>query len=221
MPRSFIITCPPLRFNENNLWRSKKTLTTTFCMCYNMEMSSIIGHSFFERSAVVVAKDLIGCVLVCKQTINGKTLTHRLRITETEAYEGPKDRASHAFRGKTARNAPMFGKAGHWYVYFVYGIHWLLNVTTGAENHPGAVLIRGLDGISGPARLTKALGIDRAHNTLPAVRKSLLWIESPKGVKLLPREKIIRTARIGVAYAGPVWSKKKYRFVTLQKSQGK
>ena len=64
-------------------------------------------------------------------------------ISEVEAYDGPRDKASHASRGLTPRNRPMFGDAGHFYVYFTYGIHWLVNITTGPRGYPAAVLFRG------------------------------------------------------------------------------
>ena len=169
-------------------------------------MSRALPNSFFNRSAVVVARDLIGCSLV--RHLRNRTL--RLLITETEAYEGPHDRASHASRGRTKRNAVMFGKAGVFYVYFVYGMHWMLNVVTGKEGYPAAVLIRGVEGINGPARVTKKLSITGAFTGKPVNRKTGLWFEGRE--KILSRH-IAKTARIGVAYAGPVWSKKQYRFV--------
>lgn len=132
-------------------------------------------------------------------------------IIETEAYDGFEDKASHASRGETPRNKVMFGEAGVWYVYFVYGMHHMLNIVTGAKGYPSAVLIRGVEGISGPARLTKALGIDRAMNEQKAERKSGLWIED-RGV-IVPKNRIERTPRIGVAYAGEEWAEKPWRFV--------
>jgi len=123
-------------------------------------------------------------------------------ITEVEVYDGFKDRASHASRGKTARNYLMFGAPGHWYVYFTYGVHWMLNIVTREKGYPAAVLIRGAcpirdrslqataapgarisNGINGPARLTKALEIGRVMNGLSATKKSGLWIED-RGYKL-------------------------------------
>ena len=134
-------------------------------------------------------------------------------ITETEAYDGFNDKASHASRGRTARNSIMFGPAGHAYVYFVYGIHWMLNVVTGPKDYPAAVLIRGLEGLNGPARLTKALGIDKSLNGKLLGKTSGLWIE-PRTVRI-PPSKIKASPRIGVDYAGPIWSKKKWRFTLM------
>lgn len=173
-------------------------------------MSGVLKQNFFNRPTLVVAKELLGCFL-CRQ-IGKKTI--RLKITEVEAYDGPKDKASHSHRGKTARNTPMFGEAGKFYVYFTYGIHWMLNVVTGPENYPAAILIRGTDEVVGPARLTKFLSIDKSFNEKPATRKTGLWFEerkekvNPKTIKQMPR--------VGVAYAGPVWSKKPYRFVLVE-----
>lgn len=174
-------------------------------------MSKPLSRSFFERSAVAVARDLLGCTLVRKR---GKTLA-RLPITETEGYEGPHDLGSHASRGKTARNEAMFGPAGVWYVYFVYGNHWMLNVVTGKRGHPAAVLIRCVGEYGGPGRLTKALGIDKSFNSKPAARSTGLWLEQGKRVSA---RDIKRTPRIGIDYAGPVWSKKPYRFVLKKPS---
>jgi DNA-3-methyladenine glycosylase len=104
----------------------------------------------------------------------------------------------------------MFGPAGVWYVYFIYGVHWMLNAVTDDEGYPAAVLIRGAGAWSGPARLTKALAIDKSFNSRPISSTSALWIED-RGFKV-PRESIRRTARIGVDYAG-AWAQKPYRFV--------
>lgn len=138
-------------------------------------------------------------------------------ICEVEAYVGPEDKASHARSGKTARNFPMFGEAGRWYVYFTYGMHWMLNIVTGPEDFPAAVLIRGVDGINGPARITKFLKIDKRFNNKPASRRTGLWIAAPSGRASLQkfgagRLKIRKTPRIGIAYAG-AWAKKPLRLV--------
>jgi DNA-3-methyladenine glycosylase len=105
----------------------------------------------------------------------------------------------------------MYGPGGVWYVYLCYGVHEMLNLVTGPRDRPAAVLIRGVVGANGPGRLTKALKIDRRLNGALAAPASGLWIED-RGVRA-PRGAILATPRIGVAYAGPVWSKKPWRFV--------
>jgi DNA-3-methyladenine glycosylase len=171
---------------------------------------SPLGRNFFEREAEDVALDLIGCYLVRKR---GRSLIKR-RITEAEAYVGPQDLACHAARGRTLRTEPMFGPAGTLYVYLVYGMHWMLNVVTGPVNYPAAVLIRSVDTISGPGRLTRKLGITGALNNLVATTQNGIWFA--KDARLGPVQ-VMRSARVGVEYAGPVWSIKPYRFVAIAK----
>jgi len=98
----------------------------------------VLDSKFFDRSAEDVAHDLIGCRLCWRK--GDQTLSRT--ITETEAYIGPEDLASHAARGRTKRNEVMFGPPGTFYVYFVYGMHWMLNVVTGPIGYPAAVLER-------------------------------------------------------------------------------
>ena len=167
-------------------------------------MRIVLRQDFFNRPTLKVASELLGKFLV--RNIGGKTIA--LMITEVEAYTGHNDMASHAARGKTPRNAPMFGEAGYWYVYFTYGMHWMLNIVTEKKDYPAAILIRGVSGISGPARLTKFLHIDKKLNNHPASRESGLWIED-RGVKISPRQ-ISKSKRVGVDYAG-VWKNKLWR----------
>jgi DNA-3-methyladenine glycosylase len=101
----------------------------------------VLDSKFFDRSAEAVAHDMIGCRLCWRKGYQTLSRT----ITETEAYTGPDDLASHASRGRTKRNEAMFGPPGIFYVYFVYGMHWMLNVVTGPIGYPAAVLIRGVD----------------------------------------------------------------------------
>jgi DNA-3-methyladenine glycosylase len=159
-------------------------------------------------------------------------------IVETEAYVGPHDKASHAHRGKTKRNEVMFGPSGHWYVYFTYGMHHMLNLVTGKDGYPSAVLIRGIvpvpaedlidpqnpyanvlknlsirkkkKSLIGPGRLTKALKITKALNGKPASMASGLWIED-RGIEIPPRI-IQRTPRIGIGYAEE-WVSKPLRYI--------
>lgn len=166
----------------------------------------ILKEKFFDRPTLAVAKDLLGKYLV--RRYRGKIIS--AMITEVEAYDGLKDKASHASRGMTPRNKIMFGPAGYWYVYFTYGMHWILNIVTGKEGYPAAVLIRGIEGINGPARVTKFLRIDKKLNGKKADKRNGLWIED-RGIRIKP-SRIKKSPRIGVDYAGPVWAKKAYRF---------
>ena len=161
-----------------------------------------------SKKTVVLARGLLGKVLV--RARHGRETA--VLITEVEAYDGPRDRASHAHadRGRTTRNAVMFGPGGQWYVYLCYGVHEMLNLVTGPRDYPAAILIRGVEGVSGPGRVTRALGIDRKLNATAAARASGLWIED-RGVRV-PSRLIHATPRIGVDYAGPVWAGKKWRF---------
>ena len=171
-------------------------------------MQSVLHQNFFNRPTLVVAHDLLGKFLVC-QTEKGIA---RAMITEVEAYDGPRDKACHASKGLTERTAPMFGPAGHWYVYMIYGMYRMLNVVTGKEGYPAAVLIRGVLEVEGPGKLTKKFGIDKRFNALPAIQKTGLWIEE-RGV-VIPEKRIKRTPRIGVEYAGE-WAKKEWRFLYI------
>ena len=155
-----------------------------------------------------VAKELLGKYLVRK--IGNKII--REKITETEAYVGPHDLACKSSRGKTEGNKIMYEEAGTIYVYFTYGMHWMLNIVTEEKDFPSAVLIRGTEVTSGPARLTKALSIDKKLNGLKLGEKSGLWIEEnlkTKNSKL----KISKTPRIGIDSSGPIWANKPYRFI--------
>lgn len=172
-----------------------------------------LERDFFARYTPVVAKELIGNVLV--RAIDGVIMSGR--IVEAEAYRGSEDPASHAYRGMTKRNAVMFGEAGHSYVYFTYGNHHLLNFTTETEGTPGAVLIRALEPIegvremlrnrgitdvgeasNGPGKLTKAMLIDLHLNAEDIVTSPRLYVR-----KVRRRDfKVRSTSRIGIGEGG-------------------
>lgn len=167
-----------------------------------------VPHEFFNRKTLIVAKELLGKYLVRK--VDGQII--REKITEIEAYIGPHDLACHASRGKTFRNTPMFNKPGTIYVYFTYGMHWMLNIVTEEEGFPSAVLIRGTKSFSGPGRLTKNLKIDKALNNQKLGAKSGLWIEYPSYKLSAKSYKLIRTPRIGINSTPEPWLSAPYRF---------
>jgi len=159
-----------------------------------------LGRPFFKGDTVEVAKRLLGCTLV--RVADGRRIAGR--IVEVEAYRGSEDPASHAYRGMTNRNKVMFGEPGHAYVYFTMGMHWCLNVTTEEPGKAGAVLVRALEPVegidlmakrrrgrrldelvSGPAKLTKALGIDGRMNGEDLATSPRLYLERGPKVKEL------------------------------------
>ncbi len=163
-----------------------------------------IDRSFFMNDAVTVAQQLPGMDIVT----NSGQGTGRFMITETEAYLGEEDKACHASRGRTRRTEPMFLEGGHLYLYFVYGMHWMLNVVTGPANHPQAVLIRGVDQHSGPGRVTRGLGVDGSFNRENLATSSRIWIEEG-GL----RPELAAGPRVGIDYAGEPWVSKPWRFM--------
>ena len=165
----------------------------------------ILNKSYFTESAVTLAPDLIGKIL-CRRTEKGVI---RARITETECYFGEKDTACHAHKGKTERTKVMYEEGGITYVYLCYGMHAMLNLVTGPQNHPEAVLIRGVDVAKGPGRTTKILSITTNDNALPLCEESGIWLEDD-GAK---PPKIERTPRIGIDYASKRDRERKWRFV--------
>ncbi len=167
---------------------------------------------FFEQSALEVARQLPGKILVRRVD----DVIRRARIVETEAYLGPRDLASHSSKGRTARTEVMFGPAGHAYVYFIYGMHFMLNVVTGVTGEAHAVLIRAaepLDGwtadLTGPGKLARALSIDKRHNGIDLFDEELGFFDDPTYV---PR--VRRSKRIGVDYAKH-WANRLLRFVDV------
>ena len=165
----------------------------------------ILDKSYFSSPATILAPDLVGKIL-CRRSDDGSII--RARITETECYFGEEDTACHAHKGKTERTKPMYECGGITYVYLCYGIHSLLNIVTGEEGHPEAVLIRGVVGAEGPGKLTKLLKICVKDNYLPLCEQSGIWIEDDGERK----PKIERSARIGIDYANKRDRERKWRF---------
>lgn len=167
-------------------------------------MSRLPQIYYQNDDALNIAKDLLGKYLV-RDFGNGEIM--RLPIVETEAYQGSEDLASHASKGRTPRTEIMFAEGGYVYAYLIYGVHWMLNIVTGPPDHPQAVLIRGVEGIIGPGRVGKAIGLDRSFYGENLSTSSRIWIEenSIKG-------EVIASPRVGVDYAGEVWRNKLWRF---------
>lgn len=161
-----------------------------------------------NQTAATCARWLLGKFLVRQRTPDD--LEARL-ITEVEAYDGENDLACHARAGRTARTDVLYAAPGFWYVYLCYGIHEMLNLVVGPAGWPAAVLIRGVEDLPGPGRVTRHLGIDRALNRAPATPASGLWLED-RDVRV-PRGRVKATPRVGVDYAGPIWAAKPWRFV--------
>lgn len=182
--------------------------------------AKILPLKFFQRPTLEVAPELLGKYLV-RDVPRGRRLYGV--ITEVEAYDGLDDMASHACRTpkwpngrRTLRTEVLFAAGGVWYVQLIYGMYWMLNIITGEKDYPAGVLIRGVEGVNGPGRLAKHFGIDKRFNNQPATKTTGLYIED-RGI--IKHSVSIKTApRIGVAYAGPIWSKKKWRFVLNQQS---
>jgi DNA-3-methyladenine glycosylase len=180
-----------------------------------------LPRTFFARSTPEVARDLLGRHLV-RGDLAG-------RIVETEAYLGPEDSASHARSGETRRNSVMFGEVGHAYVYFTYGIHWMLNVTAHRNQVAGAVLLRAVEPLhgietmrerrggrrdseltNGPAKLCQAFGITGGLNGVDLCDSDgPLFIAA--GETVMPGD-VQSGPRVGVDYAGTPWRDRPMRF---------
>lgn len=183
-----------------------------------------LPREFYARPVLTVAKDVIG-----------KLLVHRApeglmvgRIVEAEAYRGPEDRAAHSWGGRrTARTEVMYGEPGLAYVFFVYGMHWHLNLVTTRAGAPHAVLLRAIEPVTGgelmaarrgvaadhvslsngPGKLCQAFGIDRRHYGVDLTASSELFLSDGGS----PRGQLGRSPRIGVDYA-ETWAEKPWRF---------
>jgi DNA-3-methyladenine glycosylase len=169
-----------------------------------------LPRSFYARDTRTVARDLLGKVLV---HLDGG-VRRAARIVETEAYHGPSDRASHARAGPTRRAAVMFGPPGVAYVYLIYGRSHCMNVVTGPDGFPAAVLLRAgepvegcLHSTRGPGNLCRGLAIRRAEDDGRDLTDDVLFVEDA----LRPPERVVSGRRVNVDYAGP-WAEKPWRY---------
>jgi DNA-3-methyladenine glycosylase len=187
---------------------------------------TILPGSFYRRPVLQAARDLLGQSLV--REVNGKRISGV--IIESEAYDGEIDLACHARAGKTARTAVMYGPPGRAYVYFTYGMHWLLNCVCGDEGYPSAVLIRAIypmeglewiasrragrrieDWCNGPAKICQALAVDGTFNGSNLCSpESGLWIESGFSVE---DDDVLTTGRIGINSVPEPWRSMPWRFL--------
>lgn len=182
-------------------------------------MKLLLPQIFYKRDSLIVARDLIGKHLIIGEIV--------LKISETEAYRWPDDSANHCFRGKTNRNSPMFGPAGHLYMYLCYGLHHMLNITTNDEGEGAAVLIRAAEPmagfkilkssqgslgkaqmLNGPGKLTKALGLDLSFNRHSVFTAGGLEVHQGPSVT-----SVSSGPRIGIDYAHEKDRNAHYRFV--------
>ena len=158
-----------------------------------------LTQEFFQRECPEVARDLVGKLLVCDDK--------KLRISKTEVYYGESDTACHAHKGRTKRTEVLYGEAGTIYVYLCYGIHWLLNIVTGEEEQPQAVLIRACVDADGPGKLTKRLGITGEYNRLT--------LENVEGFRIEDdgfRCGIVADRRVGIGYASELDQNRLWRY---------
>ena len=174
-----------------------------------------LKREFFARTTLAVSKDLLGKYLVRK--VGNKLVAGK--IVETEAYIGPKDKASHAFGGKlTKRNVAEYMVGGHVYIYLVYGMYWQLNISTSRAGKPECVLIRALELekegdvklANGPGKLCRWMKLNKSFYGEDVTKSKRLWVED-RGVKVR-RSEIGIFPRIGIDYAGSYWAAKPWRF---------
>ena len=166
-----------------------------------------LDDRFFHRPCLEVARDLVGKVLVHRA---GEQV-FKLRISETESYCGEADTACHAHKGRTKRTEVLWMESGTVYLYLCYGMHWLLNIVTGEENDPQAVLIRACVEAEGPGKLTKKLGINGELNRSSILTSDRLWIEDDGF-----RCKVKTDKRVGIGYASQEDQARLWRFIMVK-----
>ena len=162
-----------------------------------------LSSAFFQQDALVLAPLFLGKKIHRKQG----SLTSVYTITEVEVYRGEEDSACHACKGRTARTEMMYQAGGVLYVYLIYGMHWMLNIVTGPADHPQAILIRGVEGVSGPGRVGKVLGVDKGFTGEPLCFSERIWLEEGDAVL-----NYHTSPRIGIDYATEEFRLKPWRY---------
>lgn len=169
-----------------------------------MKQGSKIIREFYTRDVLEVAPELPGKDLVVRSSDGS---TEKFIITEVEAYRGIEDQACHAFKGRTARTEIMFHEGGRLYIYFIYGMYWMMNIVTAEIDNPQAILIRGAGTFHGPGILTKALGIDKSFYGEDLTISDRIWLEDA-GTKCCVKS----SPRIGIEYSGEYWKARPWRY---------
>lgn len=164
-----------------------------------------LSKEFFTRDIFQVAPEILGKI-ICRRFEDGTI--KKFTITEIEMYRGEEDLACHASKGRTTRTEVMYWDGGYIYVYLIYGIHLMLNIVCGSKNNPQAILIRGIDHIQGPGRVSKALAIQKNFNKQHIINFDKLWIEDSGGLAEYKTD-----VRVGIDYAGDEWKNKPWRFI--------
>jgi len=170
-------------------------------------MENRLSREFFTRDVLDVAPDLLGKLLV-RRFDDGSV--QKFIINEVEAYRGEEDLACHASKGRSKRTEIMYCEGGHLYVYLIYGMYWMLNIVTSKKEIPQAVLIRGIEEINGPGKLTKKLDIEKSFYGEDLISSERIWIEN----SINSIDYIFKTTpRIGIDYAGEKWKNEPWRFI--------
>ena len=200
-------------------------------------MSLRLGRNFFLQPTLKLAKELLGKFVV--RRYRGREIAGK--IVEVEVYKGPQDRAAHSFGGKiTKRNKIVYEEGGHIYIYLCYGMYWQFNIVSYLKGKPECILLRALEPVidnnylgnqklaslknkrkssssldiyhlaNGPGKLCRYLKLDKSFYGEDLTKSKRIWIED-RGLRYRSAE-IIATRRVGIDYAGPYWSRKKWRF---------
>ena len=186
------------RFSKNGKnWRTKPLID-------KMTTGTRLSREFYIRDVLDVAPELLGKNMIVRLPDN---TFGKYQVTEVEAYRGTEDEACHAFKGRTRRTEIMFHEGGKLYVYLIYGMYWMLNIVTGQENNPQAVLIRGIENYNGPGKITRSFGIDQSFYGEDLSDSERIWFEDTSTIT-----EFKEAPRIGIDYAGEYWKTRPWRY---------